>query len=159
MEHKILELIATDRIELPLSSLDQKLRRAKSASAKHIAEKLSGEHYFGERVFAYTQEEDKERARGMKEAVAEFTAEFPKYGAILVGKIAEKRTLSEKHLYFGVNVGCRITAEDYLGVMQNMGLSESTARSLYPELMDVSRKLAKARDEERTIIVGKYDQE
>ena len=40
--------------------------------------------------------------------------------------------------------------------MQDLGLSESVARSLYPDLINVSRKLAKAREEERSILVGKY---
>ena len=92
----------------------------------------------------------------MKEAVAEFAQEFPKYGQILLGKVAEKRVLAEEHLYFGVNPGCRLTTDDYIGVMQSLGLTEGTARSLYPDLLKVSRKLAKAREEERTVIVGKY---
>ena len=42
----------------------------------------------------------------------------------------------EKHLYFGVNNGCRLTADDYMGVMGNLGFTQATARSLYQELMD-----------------------
>ncbi len=160
MEQKILELIASDRIEIPLSSMDQKLRRAKRASAKEIAEVLGkGNSYEGERVYASFVQEDKERARGMKEAVEEFSEEFPKYGKILAGKIAERRVKSEEHLYFGVNSGCRLSCDDYMHVMQSLGLSENTARNLYPDLMEVSRKLQRSRDEQRSIIVGKYSQE
>jgi hypothetical protein len=156
MENKVLSLIAQDRLHIPLSSLDQKLKRSKTKEAKDIASKLGSSRFVGERLYAFVESEDKDRARGMKEAFAEFSAEFPKYGAILAGKIAEKRTVAEEHLYFGVNPGCRLTADDYMEVMTDLGLSENTARSLYPDLMDVSRKLAKARSEDRSIIVGKY---
>lgn len=156
MEQQIIELIARDRLEIPLSSMYQKVKRVKSKDAKNLAERLDGEKFFGERTFAYVTDEDKDRARGMKEAITEFSAEFPKYGKILAGKIAEKRTLTEQHLYFGVQTGSRLTTEDYVGVMQSLGLSEHTARSLYPEMLKVSRKLANAREEDRSIIVGKY---
>lgn len=158
-ETKILELIASDRLHMPLSSLDQKLKRAKNNDAKGIADALGNARFSGERSYAFVQSEEKERARGLKEAVAEFSQEFPKYGAILAGKVAEKRVKAEKHLYFGMQGSSRLTADDYVGVMQSLGLSEASARSLYPDLMDISRKLAKSRDEERSIIVGKYEVE
>jgi hypothetical protein len=44
-----------------------------------------------------------------------------------------------------------------MGVMESIGITPAVAQSLYPNLMDVSRKLAKARDEDRSVIVGKYD--
>ena len=75
---------------------------------------------------------------------------------ILQGKIDEKRKLAEEHLYFGVNTGCRLTTEDYIDVMRGLGLSEGVARNLYPDLINVSRKLAKASEEDRRVIVGKY---
>jgi hypothetical protein len=92
----------------------------------------------------------------MKEAITEFSAEHPKYGAILLSKIGEKRKLAEQHLYFGVNTGCRLTTDDYIAVMQDLGLSEAVARNLYPDLINVSRKLAREREEDRRVIVGRY---
>ena len=77
MEENLLKLIATDRIEIPFSSLEQKLRRDKVNIAKDISLGLSGTGYTGNRTFAYTAEEEKERARGMKEAINEFVHEFP----------------------------------------------------------------------------------
>lgn len=156
MEKKVLELIAQDRIDIPLSSMEQKLRKGKMKNAEGLAESIAT-RFDGERAYAFITYEDKSRARGMKEAIEEFEQEFPKYGAILRGKIEEKRVLREEHLYFGLFPGCKLTGEDYMGVMKSMGLSESTSRSLYPDLMDVSRKLSKARNEERSLIVGKYD--
>lgn len=156
-ERQVLELIAVDRLEIPLSSIEQKLRKQRSAIASDVAQSLGEVRFRGERTYAFAESEDKDRARGMKEAIAEFTVEFPKYGAILRGKIAEKRTKREEHLYFGVNPGCKLTADDYLTVMGSLGISEANARSLYPALMDVSRKLSKARNEDRSIIVGRYE--
>jgi len=155
MENQIVKLIAEDRLQVPMSSLEQKVRKSKMSDAKSIAEMI-GEKFDGNRVYAFIEEEDKDRARGMKEAVAEFEQEFPKYGAILKGKINEKRKLSEKYLYFGLYDGCKLTSEDYLGVLQNIGLTERAARELYPELLNLSRKLVKGKGEERSIIVGTY---
>ncbi|MFH1211023.1 MAG: hypothetical protein V1645_03840 [archaeon] len=158
MEKKVLELIAQDRIDIPLSSMEQKLRKVKMSNAGELAD-VVGTGFYGERSFAYVSFEDKNRARGMKEAIAEFEQEFPKYGAILRGLIAEKRVKREEHLYFGLNSGCKLTGDDYMGVMKSVGLSDTTSRSLYPDLMDVSRKLSKARNEDRSLIVGKYEED
>ena len=158
MEKKVLELAAQDRIHIPLSSMDQKLKKSKMGCATEIADLLK-EEFEGGRTYAFVQYEDKSRARGMKEAIKEFTEEYPKYGAILKGMIEEKRVRSEEHLYFGMNTGCKLTSDDYMTVMTSLGLSEAAARSLYPDLMDMSRKLSRARNEDRSIIVGKYDEE
>ncbi|MEK6825941.1 MAG: hypothetical protein AABY00_04095 [Nanoarchaeota archaeon] len=162
MECEFIELIARDRLEIPLSSMYQKMKKAKKELAQGLAgrvKELDGAELEGERVYAHIDREDKEKARGMKEAVAEFAQEHPRYGAILLKKVAEKRKFAEEHLYFGVNTGCRLTTDDYITVMRSLGLSEGVARNLYPDLIHVSRKLAKAREEERRIIVGKYSPE
>ena len=57
-------------------------------------------------------------------------------------------------MYFGMHEGKRLTESDYMGVMTGLGFTEGTARSLYPELMDVSRKLSRKRGEERRILIG-----
>jgi len=143
MENQIVKLIAEDRLQVPMSSLEQKVRKSKMSDAKSIAEMI-GEKFDGNRVYAFVEEEDKDRARGMKEAVAEFEQEFPKYGAILKGKINEKRKLSEKYLYFGLYDGCKLTSEDYLGVLQNIGLFW-TLRRLQIDKRGLLRRVAKHR--------------
>ena len=60
----------------------------------------------------------------------------------------------ESHLYFVVNPGCRLTADDYLGVMANLGFTEAQARNLYSPLIETSRAIAKKRDEERSVMLG-----
>lgn len=151
-ERQIIELIAVDRTDIPISSMSGKLKRMKPKMAQSID--LPGNSYQGERVYARVQYEEKEKARGMRDGVEEFGRKFPQYGKILNGIIEEKRVEREKHLYFGLNEGRRLTADDYMGVMRNLGFTESTARSLYPELMDISRNLSRQRNEERSILIG-----
>src|SRR3989344_4142657 len=102
MESEIIQLIARDRLEIPLSSMYQKVKRVKKKDAGNLA---------------------------------------------------------EEHLYFGVNPGCRLTTDDYITALQSTGLSEKVSRELYPDLIKVSRKLAKASEEKRSVIVGKYAQD
>jgi len=91
----------------------------------------------------------------MRDGIREFGERYPKYGRILDGVIEEQRTHREKHLYFGMHEGRRITADDYRGVMTNLGFSPEMSERLYPELMDISRNLARKRQEkERRILIG-----
>ncbi len=154
IEKQIIEIIATDRIDIPISSMSGKLKRRKPKLAKEVS-LAPGEDFEGDRVYARVVSEDRMKARGMKEAIDKFSEEFPRYGKILQGYIEEERALSETHLYFGMNSGCRLTSTDYMGVMESLGFSEFTARSLYPELMDISYKLSRKREEsERSILIG-----
>ena len=41
-----------------------------------------------------------------------------------------------------------------MGVMKSLGFTEAISRDLYPELMEVSRKLSRKRDEERSVMIG-----
>ncbi|MEK6909222.1 MAG: hypothetical protein AABX23_04180 [Nanoarchaeota archaeon] len=152
-ETKLLELIAMDRIEIPISSMSGKLKRQKPKIAEEVD--LQGKLiYQGERCYARIESEDLEKARGMREGINEFAKLHPKYGTILSGLIEQKRVERETHMYFGMNDGCKLSDRDYVGVMQSLGFTETTARNLYPELMQVSRNLSKKRDEERRILIG-----
>lgn len=151
-ERQILELIATDRVYIPVSSIDGKLKRQRPKIAKDI--ELPEGEFESDRVYARIETEDKMKARGMREGTQKFSEEFPRYGKILEGMIEEQRVHRETHLYFGTQPGARITADDYIGVMTNLGFTETTARSLYPELMEVSRNLSRKREEERSVLIG-----
>ena len=152
LERQLIEVIATDRIDKPISSMSGKLKRRKPKLAQAV--ELPDKKYKGERVWARIDEEDKQKTRGMKEGVEKFEQQFPRYGRILRGYIDEQRTVREKYLVFGMNDGCRITSKDYMGVMQNLGFSPAIAERLYPELMDISHKLKRKRDEtERSILI------
>ena len=154
LEGQLIELIATDRTYIPISSMDGKLKRQRTKLAKGID--LSGLRgkYSGERVYARTETEDRMKARGMSEGIEAFCEAYPRQGEILRGLIAEQRVQSETHLYFGVNEGSRLSADDYMGVMLDLGFTEATAKRLYPKLMDISRNLSKKRDEERSVLIG-----
>jgi hypothetical protein len=152
LERRVIELIAADRIDIPISSMSGKLKRRKPQMAQGID--LGGKRYNGERVFAYTHGKDELKARGMKEGVEKFEEKFPKYGKILRGYIEEQRTVREQHLVFGMQDGCKVTSDDYMGIMTNLGFTPATSERLYPELMDISRKLKKKRDESyRSILI------
>ena len=150
-ESQLLELIATDRLHIPLSSLDGKLKRSKPKLASAI--ELPVGNYQGQRVYARVVAEDNMKTRGMSEAVTQFCEAYPKPGEVLTQMIEDQRSVRETHLYFGMNAGCRLTADDYLGVMAKLGFTEAQARALYGPLIETSNRIARKRDEERSILV------
>lgn len=153
LEREIIRLIATDRIDKPISSMSGKLKRAKPKIARGID--LGSDSFTGDRAYARIEETDTQKARGMRGGIANFSEAHPKYGRILNGMIEEQRTQRESHLYFGMQTGRRLTSNDYMGVMTDLGFTEGTARGLYTELMDISHKLARSRNEsERRIMLG-----
>lgn len=154
MERGIVELIAWDRIDIPISSLSGKLKRGKPKIGKDLG--LEGK-YDGERAYARVETSNEQKARGMAEGIDKFCTKYPTEGKILSGYIAEQRKVSETHLYFGMNEGKRLTEDDYSGVLIKMGFSEGMARNMYPVLIEASRKISKARDEERSVMIGSKD--
>ena len=146
LERQIIELVAADRIDVPISSMSGKLKRKKPKMAQDIDIEF-GQRYNGDRVFAYIKDKDEMKTRGMREGVDKFAEEFPKYGTILNGYIEEQRAVRERYLVFGMKEGSLVTADDYRGIMTNLGFTEATSERLYPELMNISRKLRKKRDE------------
>lgn len=154
LERQVIEVIAADRLHIPVSSMDGKLKRRKEKLAKAVDLSEHAYEFAGDRVYARVEAGDTMKARGMKEAIDVFAEAYPRHGQILRGLIEEERAVREVNMYFGVNSGCKLTADDYLGVMQSLGFSEAGARVLYPELMNVSRNLSRKRAEERSILVG-----
>ena len=153
LERRVIELVAADRIFITTSSMDNKLKRMRPKLAQAID--LPENEYSGQRVYAKIEQDDATgKARSMREAVDTFATRYPKYGQILNGLIEETRVAKESNLYFGINPGCRLTADDYLGVMANLGFTEAQARNLYEPLIDSSRSIAKKRNEERSILIG-----
>jgi hypothetical protein len=152
LERQVIDLVAADRIFVATSSMDNKLKRMRPKLAREV--ELDGRRYSGERVFAFVEDEEGKKARGMKYAIEEFSRRHPNYGQELKGLVAEQRTVTEPTLYFGMQEGRRLTSEDYLGVMSNLGFTESQARALYAPLLDTSRSLARKRDETRSIVLG-----
>ena len=156
LEEQLIEIVALDRIDKPISSMSGKIKRRKPQLASAVDLSTCGGSYLGDRVWARVEYNDEQKARGTKEGIEKFETKFPKYGQILRGYIQEQRTLRETHLYFGVREDRRLTSDDYLAVMQNLGFTRSTSERLYPELMDISRRLSRQRDDSdaRSILIG-----
>ena len=158
LERQVIELVAADRFDIPVSSLSGKLKRLKPKLAKAID--VPCDYFQGQRVYARVENEDCMKARGVKEGIEEFEKRHPGYGSELRGIIEEKRMEKETHLYFGMQPGCRLTADDYLGVMSNLGFNDTQARVLYGTLIDVSRNLASKRQQkERSVLIGEASSE
>lgn len=156
LERQLVQIVATDRIYIPVSSIDNKLKRQKPELGKAV-DLEPGQKYTGERVYARVEENSTMKSKGMKDAIAMFSGKYPRYGKILKGMIEEKRAEREINLYFGMQEGRKLTADDYISVIAGLGFTEATARNLYPELMSVSRKLSKKKsreNEERSILIG-----
>jgi hypothetical protein len=152
-EQALIALITADRLHMPVSSIAGKLDRRKKNFLQDI-EIGKSDKYNGERCYARVESEDLEKARGMRQGIAEFAKRHPKYGTELNQIIEEKRRKRETHMYFGMNEGCRLAERDYLGIMENIGITQGQARNLYPKLVDLSKKLSNKRDEERRILIG-----
>jgi hypothetical protein len=155
LERQIIELIATDRIDVPISSMSGKLYRTKKKLAPAVEIPGRSKKFQGERVYARVETKDKMKARGMSNAIDVFCKRYKRPGNVLKGLIAEERLASETHLYFGMNDGRRLTADDYRDVMVSLGFSPAAAEGLYGKLMDASRKISRKRvDGERNIMIG-----
>lgn len=154
-ESQIIRLIATDRLHMPISSMSGKLKRRQPKLARELG-LVEGQPFEGERVYARVETDDNVmKARGMKAGIEKFEENHPRWAKVLNGYIAEERANSETHVYFGMYDGCRLTQQDYLGVMQDLGFSENSARSLYGPLMEASRNLSRKCDgEERSVLIG-----
>jgi hypothetical protein len=153
MEKRVIELVAADRLYIPISSMSGKLQRARPKLAKATGLN-DGDEFFGERTYARVESGETMNARGMKDGIEKFSTEFPRHGKILKGYIEEQRAKSETNLYFGMNPGTRLNQDDYLSVMSDLGFSESAARNLYQPLMDASRNISRARNgEERSVLI------
>ncbi len=154
LEKQIIEIIAVDRIDRPISSMSGKLKRKKPKLAKNM-ELEQGQQFEGDRVYARVEENNVMKARGMRKAIDVFSEQYPRHGKILNRLIEEKRQQREVNLYFGTYEGKKLTSNDYLGVMTSLGFTEITAKKLYPELMNISRNMKRKRNEtERSILIG-----
>jgi hypothetical protein len=143
-EQQLLALVAADRLHMPVSSMVSRIGTRRKNFLADLDLGKSG-NYDGERVYARTESEDLEKARGTRDGIDEFAKRYPKYGKILNGLIEEKRTEKETHLYFGMNEGSRLTKADYMSVMNSLDYAPKLAEALYGPLMELSRDLAEKR--------------
>ena len=153
IERELIKLIAMDRFDRIVSSLSGKLKRRKSKLAKSID--LKGKEYQGSRVWAREDKESNLRTRGMKEGIAKFCKKDKRRGRILMGYIEEQREVREDYFSFGMQEGCRMTFDDYMEVMMDMGFTFARAKRLYYPLIGSSRELSRKKQEkERSILIN-----
>lgn len=154
IERQIIDLIATDRIDIPISSMSGKIKRIKPKLGKAINLTDYENNFVGERVYARIEDNNTEKARGMSEGIEKFCEMYPREGKILNGYIEEQRKDREVNLYFGVNEGCRLTDDDYMSVMKALGYTDALAIKTLPGILDYSRRLSRKRNEERSVLIG-----
>lgn len=155
IEKCVRNLIAVDVLYKPFSSLGDKGKRRAEKSAKEISQLLKEGEEKGERIFAKTERRDEERARSLREGIDAFKKQYPKYGEILEELIAEKRTKHNRYLVYGLNEGFKLSEEDYMRVMMDLGFERREAASVYPHIISISERLGKASEQaERTILIA-----
>ncbi len=148
--------MAFDNLNIPLSSLYQKARARHKDIAVDLEGAVKDEEDFGCAVVRM-EKKDKKKARAMGDAIAEFCVKHPKYGKELLGMIKRKRISRERHLFYGLEEGRRISSQDYLGAMEDCGLTEGQSRELYPVLLNISRGLKQKKIEKdglRRVLIG-----
>jgi hypothetical protein len=158
LERQVIQLVATDRLYIPSSSFDGKLERSRPKLAKALD--FSDGDFQGERAYARVVDSNKHVSKDMRAGIAKFEAEHPQYGKILNGYIEEARVKKEQHVYFGMNDGKRVTREDYLGVIEGMGLGPAISERYLDAAMDISRTMQAKREKsgkpeaERRVLIG-----
>ena len=143
LETTVREMVAYDILSKPLSSLGQKAGRRRDKLAQESAGLLRQGDEF-ERVIAYVEHRDEEKARTMRDGIESFKDAYPRYGKILEGMIQDKRVESNRYLVYGVAKGCTLGVGEYRNVMKDIGLNPLEADAMYPHLLQISERLGKA---------------
>lgn len=162
-ESRVRRLIAYDMLDIPLNALHKRIDRQHKNLAVELGEMYDQGTDFGSAQVS-VEYENHQRARAMREAIDEFCAENPVLGRSLQMKIETKRTMRETYLCYGLPDDSRISKQDYLGVMEDIGLSASQAENLYPRLLETSYSLQKVRGKSTTheglrkVLIGKSEE-
>ena len=155
LENRVRRLIAADITYRVLKGLGEKGIRRLNKRAKEIVDLLDmgGQN---DRFYVEIQKIEDEKARTMKEGINAFKKQYPNYGKILEGLIAEKRIKRNKNLVYSLNEGYKLAEEDYVQVMVDLGFDRREASSMYPHILTISGRIGKADEhKERTILLTK----
>ena len=155
-EKAVRKLIATNDLRIPFSSVYQKIKAFEETLAEGINGYVAENANFGNSILANVSYEDKMKTRGMKEGIKAFKAQYPRYGDILEGLIAEKRTEREIYLNYGFNEGYKLNDNEYISVIKDVaGLNDIEAENMLPNVLKVSERLKKKQKEGlREILIG-----
>lgn len=155
-EKLVRKLVAMNNLRIPFSSLYQKNKKIEKNYALGISNYIGNNADLGNSVTAYIKKEEKQKARGMEEGIAEFTKQYPRYGKILQGIVEEKRTENEVYLNYGLNEGYKLNDNEYVSVMRDIGLNDQESEAMFPMLRGISDRLKKKQKEGlREILIGK----
>ena len=156
LEKKVRGLIAADITYRVLKSLGEKGVRRLDKRAAEIVDLLDEGEEPNNRFYVRIEGSQEEKARTMKEGINAFNKKYPRYGKILEGLIAEKRTKRNKNLVYGLNEGYNLSEEDYVQIMMDLGFERREASATYPHILAISERLEKADEQrERTILLSK----
>ncbi|MFH1585717.1 MAG: hypothetical protein ABIB79_03035 [archaeon] len=161
-ETYIQKLVAFDNMDIPLSALHNRIDRKHKKLAETTGILCDEGSDFGFALVNVTYD-NKQKARAIKDAVDQFCGEYPIQGRELRKMIAMKRTERETYLEYGLPEGRRISSQDYVAAMIDVGLSEVQARNFYPEVLEISRNLQRLRGKKTTttglrkVLIGKNE--
>ena len=155
LENRVRRLIAGDITYRVLKSLGDKGDRRLKKRAAEIVFLLDQEEPSG-RFYAGIEKIDEEKAKTMKEGINAFKKKYPRYGKILEGLIAQTRLSKNKNLVYGLSEGYKLSEEDYVQIMMDLGFERREASAMYPHILAISERLGKADEHrQRTILLSK----
>ena len=139
-ELDVRKLIAFDNLDIPLSALHNRIDRRHKTLAQSLESPIDSCEDFGEAIVE-VEYQDKKKARALTEAVKEFCEIYPVQGRKLKKIITVKRTMRETYLHYGFPKGRRISQQDYIHAMIDVGLTKAQAENFYPKVLEISRRL------------------
>ena len=161
-ESNVRKLVAYDNLDLPLCALHNRLDRKHKNLAVSLENPIDEGEDFGVAI-TNVRYDNKQKARAITEAVGEFVEKYPTEGRELQKIIAVKRTMRETYLEYGMPEKSRISSQDYIAAMTDVGLTETQARNFYPQALELSRTLQRLRGKKttssglRTVLIGKSE--
>ncbi len=155
IEKRVRRLIASDITYRVLQNLGNKGIRNLDKKVTGILEYIVEKEIIGDRVFAeVVYEPEDKKARKISEAISIFKEKHTKYGKILQNLIDEKRKQESNYLIYGLKQGFKLSEEDYVQVMIDLGFEKREASSIYPHVLSISERLKKADEQaERKILI------
>lgn len=155
LENRIRRLVAGDITYRVLKSLGDKGDRRLKKRAKEIVVLLDEEEP-NDRFYARIERIEEEKAKTIREGVNAFKKKYKSHGKILEGFIAKTRIERNKNLVYGLNEGYKLSEEDYVQIIMDLGFERREAAAMYPHILAISERLKKADEhKERTILLSK----
>lgn len=156
LENRVRRMVAADITYRVLKNLGEKGIRRLKKRALEIVDLLDKGEEPNDRFYVEIERIEKEKARTMKAGVNAFKKEYPSYGKILEGLIAEKRIRRNKNLVYRLNKGYKLSEEDYVQIMMDLNFERREASAMYPHILASSERLKKVDEQmKRTILLSK----